>query len=93
MVSFISKANGYSLKKKQFLDESDSCFISHHTKRQAAGLYDPDLVGDVKSVVVGGQLDVGLLLTVGPGTFKVNLLARTLIESSPFAPMLLSLPA
>ena len=73
MVSFISKANGYSLKKKQFLDESDSCFISHHTKRQAAGLYDPDLVGDVKSVVVGGQLDVGLLLTVGPGTFKVNL--------------------
>ena len=29
-------------------------------------LYDADLVGDVQGVVVGRQLDVSLLLTVGP---------------------------
>jgi hypothetical protein len=29
-------------------------------------LYDSDLVGDVQGVVVGSQLDVSLLLTVGP---------------------------
>jgi hypothetical protein len=29
-------------------------------------LYDSDLVGDVQGVVVGSQLDVSLLLTIGP---------------------------